>query len=337
MTQKPPTTLTRGQRRLLAGVSAALGLVILAPISLSMQDLVAWAESPQHLGLHGPWPYIVPIALDLAAALCIGMTIVAAQRRERPGWFGKLVWVFALGSAYAQYVFGAAEHDAGRAQDKWWAMPAFALLGPLLLDRVLHRTRRWARQEAGEQLTGAAGFGARWLPGVAVVETVQAWAASRREGIPRAADAIQFVRDRKALRRLHPVEALHYAFGALGVVTPHAARVWLSARGVHVTQADVDEATAGRLVAPTPVSGPPAIESGAAVGYGEVAYPSHREQLDAYEFGTDRIKYAAAALVMAGQQPTGPAILRWLGEWGYPHADRKEAFRAAKKIREGAA
>lgn len=336
MTDKPPTTLTRGQRRLLSGVSAALGLVILAPLALSMQELVTWAGSALGLGLRGPWPYVVPIALDLAAATCIGMTIVAAQRRERPGAFGLLVWVFAGASAYAQYRFGVAERDAGHAQDTWWAMPAFALLGPLLLDRVLHRTRRWAREETGEQLTGAAGFGWRWMPFVAFRETVQAWAASRREGIPRAADAVQFVRDRKALKRLHPVEALHYAFGALGVVTPHAARVWLSARGVHVTQAHVDEATAGRLVAPTPVSGPPAIESGAAIGYGDGAYPSHAEQLAALTKGRDRIRHAASALVMAGQRPTGSAILRWLEDQGFP-GDRKDAYTFARTLVENPA
>jgi hypothetical protein len=36
----------------------------------------------------------------------------------------------------------------GRAQDAWWAKPAFALLGPLQLEVTLRRIRRWARQDA---------------------------------------------------------------------------------------------------------------------------------------------------------------------------------------------
>lgn len=246
-TDTPPRQ-SRATRRVLIGVSVALGFVILAPLALSGQDLYRWADSPTGLNLDQPWPWFVPVALDLAAAACIGMTIVAVWRRERAGAFGLLVWVFALVSAYGQYRHGLAEKAAGRAQDLWWAMPAFAVLGPLLLEITLYKIRIWARKDAGEQHDAAAGFGRRWLPGVAFWETLQAWAASRREGIAKAADAIQFVRDRAAVRAMPPVEAVHYAFGATQSTDTHRARVWLTVRGVSVTKADLDEATG---VAPT--------------------------------------------------------------------------------------
>jgi hypothetical protein len=318
--------LTAAARRILVAVAVALGLVILAPLALSSRDLYDWAAAPTGLNLNdydpiGWWPALPPVALDLAAAACIGMTIISAWRRERPGIFGLLVWVFALTSAYAQYNHGDAQKDAGLAQDAWWAMPAFAVLGPLLLEVTLHKLRRWARQEAGEQHTGAAGFGIRWLPGVAFRETLSAWAASRREGIAKADDAIQFVRDRTRLKDADPVEALHYAFGALGVVDPHTARVWLAARGIVVDQAAIDTATAGLPVAP--VSAPPDDDR---QGAGWTDKDTHAARLAAYPVTRDKIRYAYSVL-----KKYDPAEARaWLAEHGVT-VSRQEAHQVARQ------
>jgi hypothetical protein len=333
--ETPARTLSVGQRRVLIGVATMVGLVILAPIALSMQHLAAWAADPHGLGLTGWWPYLVPVGLDLAAGACIGMTVVAAWRRERPGAFGILVWVFAGVSAWAQYRYGLTEQAAGRAQDAWWAMPAFALLGVLILEMVLHKTRGWARKDSGEQLHGAAGFGARWIPGVGFWETLRAWAASRREGITRADAAIAYVREVRALKGLDGVEAMHYAFGALGVVHPHEARVWLQARKVAVTQADVDLALAGRVVATRPVSVPPAVGAGAplAIEGGAPAVP-HAERLRAAHTNRDRIHYACSVLSLSGQTITTVGVLGWLAEWGY-RADRKDTAAIVRKVTAG--
>lgn len=247
-----PSQQARGRERTAFGVIAlALGAVVAAPVALSSQDLYRWGAAPGGLGLDAHWPLLVPLSLDFAAVACIGMTIIAAWRRERPGIFGALVWVFAIVSAYAQVRHGLAERDAGRAQDAWWAMPAFALLGPFLLHAVLSKLRTWARKDKGEQHHGAAGFGTRWLPGVAFKETLSAWTASRREGIDQAGAAIAYVRERAALAGLSPVDAMHYAFGALGTSEPHPARVWLAARGLVIDQATIDAAVAS-LPAPKP-------------------------------------------------------------------------------------
>jgi hypothetical protein len=301
---------SRTARRILIGVAIALGVVVLAPIVLSAQDLFSWARALHGLNLPPYFAGLVPLALDVAAAACIGMTVLAAAwKRERPGVFGLLVWVFALISAYAQYHHGIAERDAGRAQDAWWAMPAFATLGPLLLEVTLHRVRRWARQDAGEQHTGAAGFGTRWLPGVAFRETLSAWAVSRREGIGTWQAAVQFVRDRDLLAGLAPVEAVHYAYGALGVIDPHTARVWLAARGVIVEQAALEQAAAGRPVMPVPVSAPPNNPNTA----GEwTDADTHAARLAGLPTKRDKIRYAFSVLGTYDQ--AGAA--KWLTDRG---------------------
>jgi hypothetical protein len=312
-----PNTLSGGPntsrtaRRILIGVAIALGVVVLAPIVLSAQDLFSWARAPQGLNLPPWFAGLVPLALDVAAAACIGMTVLAAAwKRERPGIFGLLVWVFALVSAYAQYTHGIAERDAGRAQDAWWAMPAFAVLGPLLLEVTLDRVRRWARQDAGEQHTGAAGFGSRWLPGVAFRETLAAWAVSRREGIGTWQAAVQFVRDRDLLAGLPAVEAVHYAYGALGAIDPHTARVWLAARGVVVDQAALDHATAGRPALPTPVSAPPNTPNIANSTGQWTDADTHAARLAALATKREKIRYAFGVLGTYDQ----PAAARWLAE-----------------------
>lgn len=311
----------------LIAVSVLLGLVILAPITLSMQDLVDWAAAPRGLALTGPWPYLVPIALDGAAAACIGMVIVKTWRSERPGWFGKLVWVFAAASAYAQYSHGIAARDAGGAQDAWWALPALALLGPLLLERVLHTVRGWIRKDSGAVMQGAAGFGARWIPGVAFLSTLRAWAASRRWGIAQASDAIQFVEDVDAVKAMSGAEAMRYAFGALRVNDPHAARVWLGRRNKRVSQSDVDAATAGLPLVPRPVSAVPYPTSGAGGGAeGE----GHEVRLASFQFNRDRIRYALAALAAMGQPRDGKAVMDWLLGYGYK-VDRMDAYRLAQQ------
>lgn len=228
-------------------VSILLAIVILAPVILSGQDLYRWANAPQGLGLTPAFAILAPFALDIAAAACIGMVVIGAiWRRERAGVFGILIWVFAGVSAVAQYSHGITERTAGRAQDAWWFFPAIAILGPLLLEATLNRVRKWARQDAGEQQHGAAGFGTRWIPGVAFRETLAAWAASRREGIAGWQDAVAYVRERDALKKLNPVNAVRYAMDALRTNDPYDIRVWLQSRGVFAEQPAIDEANALR-------------------------------------------------------------------------------------------
>lgn len=236
--------LETSERRVLTAVSIGLAVLVLAPIALSTQDLYSWARSSTGLGMPVGFAVLVPVTLDVAAAACIGMTIVCTLREERPGVFGVLVWAFAAASAWAQYRHGAQVRAAGGAKDLVWAGPMFALIGPVLLEVTLNRLRRWFRQESGRRLSGAAGFGVRWLPGIAFRETLDAWLTSRRVGIDTADAALAFVADAKALTRLGDAAALRYALAELQNGELHDARKWLQRRGRCVTDAAVQEVDA---------------------------------------------------------------------------------------------
>jgi hypothetical protein len=185
---------------LLTIVGVLLAGVIVAPIALSSQDIIAWAASPTGLGLSGPWPLVTFFALDAAAAVCVGLVVYCAWRGESAGVFAWLVWAFAGMSAYANY-----SHSTGStARDAVWFFPAMSLAGPFLLEIIVRRVRRWVQEGTGQRARHAVSFGAaRWIPGVgALRETYGAWRLARLDGIN---DADQAVRE---YRRLCPTGSI---------------------------------------------------------------------------------------------------------------------------------
>jgi hypothetical protein len=250
--------ITGGARNIMTIVAFVLGFVVLAPLIISGQDLYHWAQSRTGLNLQNPtFALLIPVVFDLAATSCIGMTIIGSVwRKERSGLFGMLVWVFAASSAFAQYRNGVALARVGVALDARWAFPLIALLGPLLLEATLNKLRKWARQDDGNQANGAAGFGSRWIPGVAFRETLAAWAVSRREGISQWEVAVAFVREQRVLRTMSNrrrrlflgtgtpnanADAVWYAVDALGKnANRYAVRLWLQRRGVNVAGSTLD-------------------------------------------------------------------------------------------------
>ncbi len=236
-----------GMRLLAAVIALALTVVIVAPIALSSQDLVRWSADPAGLGLSPGWAWLAFVALDAAAAVCVGMVTFAAWRGEAGGAFHILTWMFALGSATANYRHGLST----AAKDDEYFFPAMSLTGPLLLDVTLARIRRWVRLEARTQLAPRPKFGPRWLPGVAFRETLAAWRTSIREGISRPDEAVAHVREVRALAGLSPADALHLAYQALGHTDPYTARTWLLARGVNIDQATLTAVTAAMAPAAT--------------------------------------------------------------------------------------
>jgi hypothetical protein len=241
----------RGRRALAGAIAVALAAVIVAPIALSSGDLVAWASSPTGLGLDSAWPLVVFVALDAAAAVCVGFVVLSAWKGESAGVFGLLVWAFASGGALANYRHG----QTTPARDDAVFFACMSLAGPVLLHATVHRLRRWARTSEGWIMPARARFGLRWLPGVAFRETLEAWRASVRAGISRPDEAVAQVRERQLLATLEPAEAIRYAVGALGLcgraggvdggggvggfggVDLHLVRVWLASRGLVVTTA----------------------------------------------------------------------------------------------------
>lgn len=235
-------------------VGFALAAVIVAPVTLSASHLIKWAHSSSGLGLSTSLAWLAFVALDLAAVVCIGMTVICAKRGEGAGGFSVATWVFALGSAFSNYSGG---HGAGQ-----WFFPAMSLAGPTLLEMVLAKVKRWARISEGTQLSARPKFGVRWVPGIAFRETARAWAAARRENIAKAADAIAFVREVDVLARMNDADAVRYASAAARTSDPHALRQWLTSRGKNVAQTALPtlpvapETTVERILEPEPVALP---------------------------------------------------------------------------------
>ncbi|MEV0734080.1 DUF2637 domain-containing protein [Polymorphospora sp. NPDC050346] len=174
---------------LLTVVAILLTVVILAPIALSSQDLIAWAGAPTGLNLPRPWPWLVFVALDAAAGVCVLLTVYCAWRGEPAGIFGLLVWCFAFGSAFANWRYATAP---GAAPDAWWFFPAMSLAGPVLLEAVLGRFRRWFQRDSGRRGRRLPTFGwRRWTPGLgAVRDTYGAYRTALLLGIETVDEAI---------------------------------------------------------------------------------------------------------------------------------------------------
>lgn len=332
-TDQPTKPPAKGARGVLIVASLALALVVIAPVLLSSQDLFRWGESG--LGLPAGWAWLVPVALDCAAVVCVAFCIVSAWRRERPGIFAVLVWVFAGVSAWVQYVHGMTPAVRATAPQAAYGFPALALLGPLLLEVVLGRVRRWARADAGQIMASGVSFGERWLPGVALRETLRAWAASKREGFNRPEDAIAYVRQVASMKNLADVDRLRYASQALATLDVYPLRAWTEARGYAVPQAAVDEflatATANtiprRQVAPrvdTPaITGPqpaaiaaapvsPAPMRAGAASMDLTSPDYHRQNLA----GMTKLEAAVYALGHLGTDARTGTVVTWLGEHG---------------------
>jgi len=245
-TSAPRTTLPKWAVLI---VGTLLAVVIAAPIALSSQDLVRWAGDPAGLGLQGGWPWLAFVALDAAAATCVLMVTLAATRGESGGIFSMLVWLFAGGSAVANW-----RHcTTTPARDDGVFFAAMSLAGPLLLEVALSRVRRWTRIDAHTQLAARPRFGRRWLPGVAFRETLAAWRVAIREDIPDPSAAVLRVRQTAALRAMTDTDALVWARVTLAQAGdpdgPIQVRDWLLARGRDIpaiTSKEERTAIAGR-------------------------------------------------------------------------------------------
>jgi hypothetical protein len=196
-------------------IGVLLAGVIAAPIALSSQDIVAWAGAPNGLGLQAPWDLFTFLALDAAAAVCVGMVVYAAWRGEPAGAFGLLVWLFAAASAVANYQHGSRPGAPG---DAWWFFPAMSIAGPALLEVTVRRIRRWVQTTAGRYERPLPHFRvARWL--VALPETAVAWRLAVTEGYSRPEDAIIAAR---LVRVVHPSATPDPTPEATATPTPRA-------------------------------------------------------------------------------------------------------------------
>lgn len=316
--------VTRGRKALATFIGIALTTVIVAPISLSSTDLVKWATDIHGLGMSPALGWIVFVALDMAAATCVGMVTYSAWRGESAQTFHMLTWLFATGSAWANYRHGIVLRDMGKARDAWWFFPAMSLAGPLLLDVVLARVKRWIREQAQTQMVAKPKFGSRWIPGVAFRETLQAWATAKRENIARPDYAIAHVREVKALKGMSEADAIQYANTRDTDV--HVLRTWLMARGVTVSQSAINETLGNSSFngsktdyEPDPVSTEIAIPESNAIVPANV-YPNKRAAI-------------RDALSTLDSDTSVANVMVWLESRGVT-VDRREIYAVKKQMQE---
>ncbi|MDX2689291.1 DUF2637 domain-containing protein [Streptomyces scabiei] len=224
---------------LLGAIAFTLSIVVISPIALSSQDLVKWASSSVGLGLSGFWPYVVFIALDAAAALCIALTMHAAYRGESGGAAHFLVWIFAGMSAFANY-----SHSVDSvARDSIWFFPSMSILGAVLLEVVIRRVRRLAKANAGVYENQLPHFRVlRWI--IAREETWNAFKSAVINGHMTPQQAIESVRtekqvDNAALAGMTKADAIRNAFSALGTYDSPEVSAWLASKGIDVHRAQI--------------------------------------------------------------------------------------------------
>ncbi|MCX4749317.1 DUF2637 domain-containing protein [Kitasatospora sp. NBC_01287] len=164
-----------------AGVAAAL----------SFHGLVGFGT--QNLGLSGGWEYLVPFGLDGAAMFCSVLAVREASHGDAALGSRLLVWVFAVASAWFNWVHAprGGGHD-GAPQ----FFSGMSISAAILFDRALKQTRRAALREQG--------LIPRPLPQIRIVrwlraprETYAAWSLMLLENVRSLDEAVEEVREEK--------------------------------------------------------------------------------------------------------------------------------------------
>lgn len=236
--------------RWVTGVTAVCAvLVMLAPLGLSAWSLSQWATD--ELGITGPLAYAVPATADLTALTFIGLTYLAAFRGQGGGISRVMVWVMIALSAVAN-----ARHGATIGLDATIGFAVCPAVTGVMLEVIIRRTLRDALVALGAVDPPLPRFrAARWLPGVAFLETLAAWKVAVREGITSPRQAVAAVRlqngDHQAdeavthlaqlaeevdeLAAMTKGEALRAAFLAIDAIDAPRAITWLAQRGIEVS------------------------------------------------------------------------------------------------------
>ncbi|MFG2820229.1 DUF2637 domain-containing protein [Kitasatospora sp. NPDC048365] len=174
-----------------AGVAAAL----------SFHGLVGFGQ--QNLNLSGGWEYLVPFGLDGAAMFCSVLAVREASHGDAALGSRLLVWLFAVASAWFNWVHA----PRGGAHD---GAPQFfagmSISAAVLFDRALKQTRRAALREQG--------LIPRPLPQIRIVrwlraprETYAAWSLMLLENVRSLDEAVEEVREERQAKQDAKVRA----------------------------------------------------------------------------------------------------------------------------------
>ncbi|MEU9133273.1 DUF2637 domain-containing protein [Kitasatospora sp. NPDC048540] len=164
-----------------AGVAAAL----------SFHGLVGFGQ--QNLNLSGGWEYLVPFGLDGAAMFCSVLAVREASHGDAALGSRLLVWLFAVASAWFNWVHAprGGMHDGA---PQFFA--GMSISAAVLFDRALKQTRRAALREQG--------LIPRPLPQIRIVrwlraprETYAAWSLMLLENVRSLDEAVEEVREER--------------------------------------------------------------------------------------------------------------------------------------------
>ncbi|MEE1825214.1 DUF2637 domain-containing protein [Streptomyces sp. BE20] len=187
----------RRRREMVYGISSYTLLFCCAGVAaaLSFHGLVGFGV--ENLGLSGGWEYLVPFGLDGAAMFCSVLAVREASHGDAALGSRLLVWVFAVASAWFNWVHAprGVSHDGA---PQFFA--GMSVSAAILFDRALKQTRRAALREQG--------LVPRPLPQIRIVrwlraprETFAAWSLMLLENVRSLDEAVDEVREEREARQ----------------------------------------------------------------------------------------------------------------------------------------
>ncbi|MFE2726796.1 DUF2637 domain-containing protein [Kitasatospora sp. NPDC059327] len=187
----------RRRRELVYGISSYVLLFCCAGVAaaLSFHGLVGFGV--QNLGLSGGWEYLVPFGLDGAAMFCSVLAVREASHGDAALGSRLLVWVFAVASAWFNWVH-APRGEGNDGAPQFFA--GMSVSAAILFDRALKQTRRAALRDQG--------LVPRPLPQIRVVrwlraprETYAAWSLMLLENVRSLDEAVDEVREERRVEQ----------------------------------------------------------------------------------------------------------------------------------------
>ncbi|MFJ2578714.1 DUF2637 domain-containing protein [Kitasatospora aureofaciens] len=183
----------RRRKEMIYGISSYTLLFCCAGVAaaLSFHGLVGFGK--ENLGLANGWEYLVPFGLDGAAMFCSVLAVREASHGDAALGSRLLVWVFAIASAWFNWVH--APRGLGHAGAPQF-FSGMSISAAILFDRALKQTRKAALREQG--------LVPRPLPQIRIVrwlraprETYAAWSLMLLENVRSLDEAVEEVREER--------------------------------------------------------------------------------------------------------------------------------------------
>ncbi|MFG3049517.1 DUF2637 domain-containing protein [Kitasatospora sp. NPDC048239] len=193
----------RRRKEMIYGISSYVLLFCCAGVAaaLSFHGLVGFGK--ENLGLSNGWEYLVPFGLDGAAMFCSVLAVREASHGDAALGSRLLVWVFAVASAWFNWVHAPRGLSHDGAPEFFSGM---SISAAILFDRALKQTRKAALREQG--------LVPRPLPQIRIVrwlraprETYAAWSLMLLENVRSLDEAVEEVREERQAKEAAKLRA----------------------------------------------------------------------------------------------------------------------------------